>query len=181
MSADGANPVNLTWIEDLLINENWDPAWSPDGQTIAFASNREAFSENVYLMNPDGSNPRLLPGSPNDVWGWRAVNAPAWSPDGERVAFSAEEWEPDVPGSESSVIYASYARNDGGAAVLVTPHWPGVTADRPVWSPDGTMIAFEGAASSGPDLWIAQVDRAPGLVTALTESPGVSEGSPSWY
>ncbi len=52
---------------------DYDPAWSPDGQRIIFASTRNGI-ENIYVMNADGTNQtRLTHSQGNDT-------SPAWSP-----------------------------------------------------------------------------------------------------
>ncbi|KXK20331.1 MAG: WD40 domain-containing protein [Chloroflexi bacterium OLB15] len=56
------------------------PAWSPDGEWIAFVSDRAGTSD-VYLMRPDGNDLHALTAT-ND----RDAN-PTWSPDGRRLAF----------------------------------------------------------------------------------------------
>jgi len=38
---------------------DWAPAWSPDGRTIAFLSGRNNIYD-IYAVNPDGSNTRRL-------------------------------------------------------------------------------------------------------------------------
>lgn len=170
MDADGANPVILTWIDELQLNENWDPAWSPDGQSIAFATNREVFSERIYLMGSDGSNPRPLPGSPGV--GWQATDAPAWAPDGAELAFSAIPWE-----SEEEEIYL--ARPGDLPFSLAWATAPGRSTGEPIWSPDGSMVAYEQETASGTDIWVIELEG--WAMVALTESPGVSEGSPAWF
>jgi TolB protein len=92
MDADGRNPRNLT------NHQAWEnaPSGSPDGQKIAFVSNREswfpdgqkiAFVSNrdgnveIYVMNADGSHPRNLTNHP--AWD----EHPSWSPDGQQIAF----------------------------------------------------------------------------------------------
>ncbi len=59
------------------------PAWSPDGQKIAFASVRDGNQE-IYVMNADGSGQqRLTRNTAGDY-------APAWSPDGRKIAFVSQ-------------------------------------------------------------------------------------------
>ncbi|MBD0337667.1 MAG: PD40 domain-containing protein [Thermoleophilia bacterium] len=90
---------------------SFDPAWSPDGRRIAFASDRDGPSgaPELYIMNADGSNVRRLTTSPHAPDDWRASSAPAWSPDGKRLVFvrltvrgsssSTDLWEARVDGS----------------------------------------------------------------------------------
>jgi TolB protein len=56
------------------------PRWSPDGSSIAFASDRDGDLD-LYLMAPDGSDIRQLTSDQGDEW------LPAWAPDGRRVAY----------------------------------------------------------------------------------------------
>ena len=58
-----------------------DPAWSPDGRWIAFASGRDgvAYAAQVYLVHPDGSGLHAITGGP-----WSHVQ-PAWSRDGRAL------------------------------------------------------------------------------------------------
>jgi len=73
----------LTQLTDLT-GEAYDPAWSPDGSTIAFTSEGD-----LRLMDPDGTNIRTLPGP-----GWEA--RPAWSSDGTRLAYNS--WRDSAEG-----------------------------------------------------------------------------------
>jgi uncharacterized membrane protein/type II secretory pathway pseudopilin PulG len=59
------------------------PAWSPNGDRIAFSTGRDGNNE-IYLMNPDGSGLVNLTQNP------ASDRYPAWSPDGERIAFTSD-------------------------------------------------------------------------------------------
>jgi len=115
------------------------PAWSPDGRTIVFVSNRDGNGE-VYAMDADGSSPRNLTQNPakKDVH-------PAWSPDGRSIAFVSRRspssrckpgpgpcWD-DFNG-EINVMNA-----DGSGKRNLTRR---ANDDYPTWSPDGRRIAF---------------------------------------
>ena len=56
------------------------PAWSPDGQWIAFWSNRDGGNA-IYLMEADGTNPKRLANG----------RSPEWSPDGQHIAFVSRQ------------------------------------------------------------------------------------------
>ena len=57
-----------------------DPTWSPDGEHIAFSSNRTGNFE-IYVMDKDGKNVKQLTDNPAED------TDPEYSPDGDRIAF----------------------------------------------------------------------------------------------
>ena len=77
------NPVNPGQPKRLTFDGAVDtePAWSPDGQQIAFVTRRDG-NHDIYIMDSDGQNLRNLTDSPDDE------NFPTWSPDGNWIAFS---------------------------------------------------------------------------------------------
>ena len=94
-----------------------DPAWSPDGTKIAFASARERVFD-IYVMNADGNGSRRLTSSSSDD------RYPSWSPDGKRIAFARS--------SDGGHIWAMSA--DGKGAKRVTDDL--APEDEPAWSPE---------------------------------------------
>lgn len=71
-----AAPTRLT---DRPAGSDADPAWSPDGTTLAFRRRTPGRRGDVYLMKADGSLVRRLVGGPANE------EKPAWSPDGTRL------------------------------------------------------------------------------------------------
>lgn len=70
--------VKATQLSFNSSSTNRDPAWSPDGQWIAWTSH-----DQIRLIRPDGSEDRGIPNLP------RHASRPSWSPDSERIAFQA--------------------------------------------------------------------------------------------
>jgi Tol biopolymer transport system component len=108
MNADGSEPRNLT----RSASTDLKPAWSPDGSSIAFTSDRDGDID-VYLMDPTGTNTRQL--TLND-----AVDGyPSWSPDGAWLLF-------DTPAQGATDICALPV--EGGGGVDLTPDSPALDA-----------------------------------------------------
>ena len=78
MNADGTDQKRLTYHGGY----DGDAAWSPDGQTIAFSSNRSG-GYRIWVMDVDGGNLRQLSGQHFSEY-------PAWSPDGTKIAYDAD-------------------------------------------------------------------------------------------
>lgn len=78
MNNDGSSQTRLT----INAADDMDPAWSKDGQKIAFSSDRDGNIE-IYTMNADGSNQTRITNSPG------ADYSPAWSPSGQKLVFTS--------------------------------------------------------------------------------------------
>jgi Tol biopolymer transport system component len=155
MRADGQESVRLT--QDM--SDNSLPVWSPNGQFLAFVSDRDGNRE-IYRMNADGTNPVNLTQDPAEDW------TPTWSPDGTQLAFASfrdGNWE----------IYTMNA--DGTSQTRITDNG---TADySPVWSPKGDSIAFVSDRAGQLDIYLMAPDGSD--VRALTTDPA-SDQSPAW-
>jgi TolB protein len=127
---------------------NSTPTWSPDSSKILFSTNREmvATSPVLYIMNADGSG--------QQKFGFIAAmdgTEPDWSPVTNKIVF--------VRGSAAKgEIWVM----DGGSP------FPGWTAKKitdnadnnhsPVWSPDGTQIAFVSDTYGNENIFIMNAD-----------------------
>ena len=118
MDSDEGNQKRLTANQA----EDTKPAWSPDGQQIAFVSNRGDGRRQIYVMNADGSHPKKLTDTVDNT-------DPSWSPDGGKIAFTSR------PGGWGAHIALMDA--DGHNVFRLTD------GQEPSWSPDGQKIAFE--------------------------------------
>jgi TolB protein len=135
-----------------------EPAWSPDGKLIAFASRRDG-PTHIFVMRADGSHIRQVTHGKSDDDG------PAWAPDQRRLAFSRH-------GELFTVASA-------GGPVRSLTRGLGGDAANPAWSPDGKLIAYDyrRPGFNSREIWVARVDGSHArLVTRL---PAVST-LPSW-
>ena len=135
INVDGTGLANLT---AGAAGNDYQPAWSPNGTQIAFIT-RRGTTEDLWIMNADGSAPRML-----DV----KANAPAWSPDGKKIAY----------GSFKSGRFQVYVINpDGTGSKNLTMSNFGDS--NPLWSPDGTKILFLGSRGGfGDAIYIMNAD-----------------------
>jgi WD40 repeat protein len=85
-STDGSNPVRLTFQGTV----NQMASFSPDGTQIAFLSNRAGYGS-VFIMNSDGSGDQVnFTPRPLGYPGTWTSRAPAWSPNGQYIYFTAQ-------------------------------------------------------------------------------------------
>lgn len=167
----GAEPRQLTDGD----YDDTEAAWSPDGQLIAFMSNRTAdaehnFASDVWTVDVEsGALIRLT----NENLG---ASAPAWSPDGATIAFyGSPEW---IANGYYDTHLWTVSRQGGdqrdlSAALdqayrILQPdyHWPAITP--PAWSLDGRTVY--GLFADHGDGAVFAVDVATGAVRRLSES-----------
>ena len=177
----------LTHTEEL---DEYMPAFSPDGKSIAFvtertrggmmlppvqASGSDPKSATIYLMDVDGKNQRPL----IDIEG--AQRAPVFSPDGQKIAFeskaptqetndrrgevtspAADGETPSLQNNDTLEIYVIHS--DGTNKTQLTHN--DVDDGHPTWAPNGKQIAF--TAMVGDIYQIFSVSAAGGTAKQLT-------------
>ena len=139
VSIDGGNAVPLAQGFDW----NMQPAFSPDGETIAFVSDRDGAS-NLWVMDANGENVRQLSHEKTAL-----IHTPSWSPDGNYIAVTKGFMSSrSIPAGEIWMFHRA-----GGDGVQVTsraygPHTQKNMTD-PSFSPDGAYLYFTGDVTAG--------------------------------
>ena len=120
-SLESVNPVLLAGDGD----ENYAPAWSADGEHIAFQSRMTSQDSQIWVMGRNGETQTQITDSSNHNW----ARAPSWSPDGKWIAYVA-----DVPGSGPDFGDAFIISLETGEIVQITNTFGAVYDWRVSWS-----------------------------------------------
>ena len=151
-------------------------SFSPDGSRIAF----DDAPNGLVTADPDGTDEVSVTDGVNDSW-------PTWSPDGSGILFSSTRYDPSIEGCMPGFpheyrcptdIYMMDA--DGSNVERLTDDPAGEFM--PVWSPDGSRIAFvrEGDPGAGTYEGIFTMDPDGSDVRRVSSSDGGSDFWPSW-
>ena len=201
MTPDKSEFVTQIWLSNLDTKRNVqltfgeksssNPKWSPDGNWLAFLSNRKDNRNQIYLLNLSGGEAEPL------TDGKSAVTNFAWSPDGRSIALTmvdakTEEEEKNDKGKNDSRwadenlklarLYVLSVQKDANGKreprKLTTENYQVEDFD---WSNDGSRIAFGHVKSPVANDWptsdVSIVEVASGKITDLANSPA-AETSP---
>ena len=198
MESDGSRQTRLVETSDPTIGYGY-ASWTPDGAMIVYSRfhtpemDETRSDSDIWAVNADGSNPRLLVGGEGMQW------IPKVSPDGARVAYTQEEV--GGPWANAGPIGPGPGAGPGGGAAVGPLTVPLANADlwqaaangsgdaprrlsdssaddrAPVYSPDGAAVLFDSTRDGNTELYL--LDLATGDERRLTDSPGEDWGA-SW-
>ncbi len=146
---------------------DWDditPALSPDGEWLAFASNRDQQWDLYLLHLTDGEVTRLTATPEYEA-------SPSWSPDGRLLAYETYQ--------DGNLEVFIRAVDDSIEPIPLSMH-PGADFS-PSWSPSGRQLAFVSTRSGDREIWLADLDLVgEERFTNLSRNPEGREAHPVW-
>jgi Tol biopolymer transport system component len=182
--ADGDNDITIFRTSDGDVDRRLkvrgvtamsDPAWSPDGKSIAFAGLSGGISDLFVYDLASGQARRLTNGREAEL-------QPAWSPDGRTIAFATDRG-PDTDFGNlafGEMRLATIAAEGGEPRALAT--FPRGKSINPQYTPDGRSIYFVSDQDGVSDVYRVATDGSgsPQRVTNVaTGVSGISGGSPA--
>ncbi len=163
INSDGTAPHQITEMPEGACQ----PAWSPDGERLAFIApcggNQEIYpGAGIFIINPDGTDLFEVPSMPGGDFD------PAWSPDGEKIVFTslrdfnrAQIYEYNLEENTTLSLSANTVRDS-----------------QPAWSPDGSQIVFVTTRRGPYQIWIMNQDGEEAFL--LSRSGSLKDTHPLW-
>ena len=142
MNADGSGQKPLTTVP----GSDFDPAWSPDGKTIAFTSIRDG-KKDIYLLTVATGAIIRLTTVTGDV---QENSQPSWSPYGNQIVYTVKRFN----------AYQVWVMSDTGQGNVQIAHSGQNYIDYlPVWMPDGETILFSQreVGATNPRPWLMSI------------------------
>lgn len=191
------------WLGNIATKENIqltfgdkssaNPRWSPDGNWIAFTSNRKDNKNNIYLLNINGGEAEPLTEVKTSVADF------AWAPDGRSIAFRMTDAksEDEEKNDKAKNDFRWVDENIKMSRLYVIPLQKNANGKREPrklteanynvteydWSADGSRIVFSHTrtplANDWPSADVSIVEVANGKVTVLANTPA-AEMTPSY-
>ncbi len=134
-----------------------EPAWSPDGKSLAFTSNRSTpdpdrnFNSDIWVVAADNTDKGAHLAQVTTNLG--ADRSPTWSPDGKWIAFVSQT---DVKAIDYATAHLAIAPSTGGEEKVLTLALDR-SVRRPRFSPDGRSIYFIAEDDGAQNLFRIQV------------------------
>ncbi|MBE0688587.1 MAG: TolB family protein, partial [Anaerolineae bacterium] len=139
-----------------------DPAWSPDGRRLAFASHRDGNWE-IYIQDfTDNSVTRM-------TYDLSFQAAPSWSPDGQWIVYESYL---------GNTLDIWYVRVDGSQPPAVLPGMSSSADFAPAWSPDGRRVAFVSWRDGNQEIYLFNLDDQE--LVNVTNTALRNEDYPAW-
>jgi dipeptidyl aminopeptidase/acylaminoacyl peptidase len=156
-------------------------SWSPDGGQIAFESDRSLDSGLAAYPMCDLFVIPAAGGSATQITTWPKYDErPDWSPDGTQLVFAADRpselYGLGSPGEEPLHPANLWSIPVTGEPAIQLTTLTGYEND-PVWSPDGTQIAFRADYAGHTDIWVMPATG--GAAIQVTDDPAADE-MPAW-
>lgn len=151
-----------------LVRTGVFPSYAPDGHRLVLNDGTAGISHNQLLLIGGDSIRTVLFGD-----SVRSALAPAWSPEGDLIAFALGRFFPAILGPSTAAI--AVVRPDGTGLTLLTDTMG--NAGFPSWAPDGRRLVYRLARGGGSALMV--VDRLTRETHPLTDG-SANDNSPAW-
>ena len=156
--------------------EIFQPAWSPDGNSIAFSAQIGGVTDLFVYDFTSKQVRRLTNDSFSDL-------QPAWSPDGSRIAFTTDRFSADLQALTFRAYRIGSIAATGGTATEIISNLGG-NLFNPQWSRDGQALFVISDDGGARNIWRMTTAGGPAqqITNELTGVAGITPGSPamSW-
>ncbi len=153
MSLDGKRKTQITKGPGQAMNV--EPAISPDGNKIAFSSDRSG-KPMIFTMNPDGSGVKQL------TFAGFYNSTPTWSPDGTKIAFAGVDKGKDSGDGRTGAFDIFIINSDGTGLKRLTsakkPNGRWANNQEPSFAPDGQRVMFVSDRAINSQLFMVNID-----------------------
>ncbi|HKP69906.1 MAG TPA: S9 family peptidase [Pyrinomonadaceae bacterium] len=200
MTADKSEFVTQIWLATSDGKENYqltfndksstNPKWSPDGNWLAFTSNRKDNRNNLYILRVTGGEAEQVTDLKSSISDFE------WSPDGKWIAYAMADAKSDDEdkNDKGRNDFRWVDENSKMARLYVIPFAKDASGKREAkkltndnrsvtgfnWSPDSSRIVFNHVSGPGANEWpssdIAIVEVASGKLNALAATPAAESG-----
>jgi Tol biopolymer transport system component/predicted Ser/Thr protein kinase len=126
--------------------EEFDPAWFPDGERLAYVADRTAFAFDLFERPAGGGAEKLLVRTTQDKV------TPDVSPDGSRLLFTCP--------NGSFFLRCLYPLTGGGGVVRLSDS-DRVSEQHPAFSPDGRWTVFDSSESGQREIYVQPFSQGP--------------------